>query len=127
MVTLEARSCEKSGSGLDEDGESEPGVEFREWKDTVLLSEGAKGLAALGACAWTWAWAWGTEGGGARPLPLPRILPPPSFRPDMVAVGIIGGAVVPAKLHLFRGKRCFWDRHDRVFVQFKVRAGKMDG
>ena len=28
---------------------------------------------------------------------------------------------MPARLHLFRGKRCFWDRHDRVFVQFKAR------
>jgi hypothetical protein len=54
-------------------------VEFREWKDMVLLSEGGKGLCARGD---------GEEDdavGGARPLPLPRILPPPSFRPDMMA------------------------------------------
>lgn len=76
-VTLEARSCEKSGSGLDEGGDNELGVELCECKDTVLLSEGGKGLVAL--VRWT-------EGGGARPFPLPRILPPPSFRPDMVAV-----------------------------------------
>lgn len=30
MVTLEVRSCEKSGSGLDDDGETETGVEFRD-------------------------------------------------------------------------------------------------
>ena len=43
--------------------------------DTVL-SEGAKGLAARGVDA---------DGGGASPLPLPRMRPPPSLRPDMVA------------------------------------------
>lgn len=47
-VTLAARSCEKWGSGLEEDGESELGGEMREWKDTVLLSDGANGLAARG-------------------------------------------------------------------------------
>lgn len=77
---LEARSCEKSRRGLDDGGESEFGVEFREWKETVLLSEGANGLTAR--------WP-RDEGGGARPLPLPRIRPPPSFRPDMVAVGVV--------------------------------------
>jgi hypothetical protein len=46
---LEARSWEKSGSGLEEDGESETGVEFRERTDLVLLSDGAKGLEARGA------------------------------------------------------------------------------
>ena len=83
-VTLEARSWEKAGSGPDEDGEREVGVEFCEWNDTALLSDGAKGLAARGACPWAWAWPreW-TGGGGARPLPLPRTLPPPSFRADM--------------------------------------------
>jgi hypothetical protein len=39
----------KSGSGLDDEGETEAGVEFREWKDMVLLSDGANGLAARGA------------------------------------------------------------------------------
>lgn len=40
-----------------------------------VLSEGANGLVAL--CC--------TPGGvgGARPLPLPKMRPPPSFRPDM--------------------------------------------
>lgn len=50
-VTLEARSWEKSGSGLDEDGERDVGVELREGNDTVLLSDGAKGLAARGEWA----------------------------------------------------------------------------
>lgn len=49
-VTLEVRSWEKSGSGLDDEGEREMGVEFRERRDTVLLSDcGAKGLADRGA------------------------------------------------------------------------------
>ena len=73
-VTLEARSWAKPGSGLAEEGDREVGVEFRERNETVLLSDGSKGLAARGACA-------GAGGGGARPLP--RTLPPPSFRPDM--------------------------------------------
>jgi hypothetical protein len=42
----------------------------------IVLSDGAKGLAALGIDA---------DGGGASPLPLPRMRPPPSLRPDMVA------------------------------------------
>jgi hypothetical protein len=71
---LDVRSWLKSGRGPDDGGERELGVEFREWNETVLASDGAKGLAALGVCAGE---------GGARPLPLPRILPPPSFRPDM--------------------------------------------
>jgi hypothetical protein len=71
-VTFEARSWAKSGSGLDDDGERETGVELCELIETVL-SDGAKGLAARGE------WA----DGGASPLPLPRILPPPSFRADM--------------------------------------------
>lgn len=41
----------------------------------MLLSDGAKGLVALGACA---------GDGGARPFPVPNILPPPSLRPDMM-------------------------------------------
>lgn len=77
-VTLAARSCEKSASGPDEGGDNELGVEFRELTDAVLLSEGAKGLAARGP--------WAEDGGGgARPFPLPRIRPPPSLRADMVA------------------------------------------
>jgi hypothetical protein len=39
----------KSGSGLDDEGEREAGVELREWKEMVLLSDGANGLAARGA------------------------------------------------------------------------------
>jgi hypothetical protein len=39
----------KLGSGLDDEGETEAGVELREWKDMVLLSDGANGLAARGA------------------------------------------------------------------------------
>jgi hypothetical protein len=39
------------------------------------VSEAARGLAGLGP---------GCGNGGARPFPLPNILPPPSFRPDMV-------------------------------------------
>jgi hypothetical protein len=45
---LAVRSCEKSGSGLDDDGESVLGVEFRDANDTVLLSDGADGLRARG-------------------------------------------------------------------------------
>jgi len=72
-LIFDARSCEvDSGSGLEEGGDMELG----ELKETVLLSDGAKGLAARGA------WA---GGGGARPLPLPRILPPPSLRLDMTS------------------------------------------
>lgn len=53
----------------------ELGVSFREYSDVVLTSDGGKGLTALGLCAGE---------GGARPFPLPRTLPPPSLRPDMV-------------------------------------------
>jgi hypothetical protein len=74
MLMLDARSWLKSGRGPEEGGETEFGVVFREC-ETVLTSEGAKGLAALGVLAGE---------GGARPFPLPRTLPPPSFRPDMI-------------------------------------------
>jgi hypothetical protein len=75
MLICEARSWLKSGRGPDEGGERELGVEFRERNETVLASDGAKGLVALGV------WA---GDGGARPFPLPRILPPPSLRPDIM-------------------------------------------
>lgn len=80
-LIFEVRSWLKSGSGLDEGGEMEFCVEFPlEWKEMVLLSDGANGLAARGAeLAWT-----GAGAGGARPFPFPKILPPPSFRPDIV-------------------------------------------
>lgn len=74
MLMLEAKSWPKSGRGPRDGGERGLGVEIRDWNETVLDSDGAKGLAALGLCA---------GGGGARPFPVPRILPPPSFRPDM--------------------------------------------
>lgn len=45
----------------------------------MLLSDGGNGLEDRGARV-------EEEGGGARPLPLPRTLPPPSFRADMIAV-----------------------------------------
>lgn len=38
----------KSGRGLEEGGEIEFCVEFLEWKEMVLLSDGANGLAARG-------------------------------------------------------------------------------
>ena len=74
------RSCEKSGRGLEERGEMEFCVEFLECIDTVLSASdgGAKGLEARAPLAGD------ADGGGASPLPLPRTLPPPSFRLDIV-------------------------------------------
>jgi hypothetical protein len=56
------------------------GGEMEEEATETVLSEGAKGLEDRA-----------TGGGvGPRPLPLPRILPPPSLRPDMVVVMGVG-------------------------------------
>lgn len=64
------------GTGVGGVGGEMP-LRFWDPRDSELASDGAKGL--LGRGAWT---GWG----GARPLPLPRMRPPPSFRPDDMAV-----------------------------------------
>ena len=82
---FEARSCEKSGRGLFETG-GELEREIWESRDAVLPSDGTKRP-----------WDRGTDDedevfgsvGGAMPFPLPRILPPPSFLPDMTTAGLL--------------------------------------
>lgn len=53
---MEARSWEKSGSGLEDEGDREMGVELREWdgKESVLASDPGRGLADrwTRVCAW---------------------------------------------------------------------------
>src|SRR5262245_5726944 len=70
-LMLEVMSWLRPGSGLEAGGDADD--ELRE----SVLSDAANGLAALGRDGA------GDEVGGASPLPLPRILPPPSLRPDM--------------------------------------------
>lgn len=71
-LMLEVRSWAERPAvtgGLETGGEMDDEVIDR------VLSEGAKGLVAL---------CWAADGAGdARPFPLPRMRPPPSFRPDM--------------------------------------------
>lgn len=81
-----ARSCDRSGRLAD--GAGDPVMELR----SPLTSDGGTGLPTLGR-----------DGDdppgdaeGASPLPEPKILPPPSLRPDMVAaswrgVSLVGG------------------------------------
>jgi hypothetical protein len=68
---------------LEDGGDIDSLVELREWNETVLLSEGGNGLWALGDGVGA-----GESDGGARPLPLPRTLPPPSLRPDILMVSM---------------------------------------
>lgn len=79
-LTADWRSFAKPGKGLGLPTETEAGGEE---PDKTLSEEVATGLATrLGT---------GEGAGGASPLPLPRTLPPPSLRPDMVdeeAVGV---------------------------------------
>lgn len=73
-----------SGRGTDDDGEMESRVELGETKETVLLSEGAKGLTARLRADGDGDGDDNDAVGGARPLPLPKMRPPPSLRPDML-------------------------------------------
>lgn len=81
-LTLEARSWPKSAKGLEEGGDAEFGDENLEGREPTLLSDGGNGLAARALGSWCVAAE--DDEGGARPLPLPKMRPPPSFRPDML-------------------------------------------